>query len=38
VTTNEFYYLILVLAAFGTFAFGLAVARLEYAMSRRKRR
>jgi hypothetical protein len=38
VTTNEFYYLILVLAAFGTFALALATARLRYAATRRKRR
>jgi hypothetical protein len=29
-TTNEFYYLILVLGAFGTFAVSLALARLRY--------
>lgn len=38
VKTNEFYYLVLVLGAFGTFALALAVARLQYVVARRKRR
>jgi hypothetical protein len=29
-TTNEFYYLLLVLGAFGIFAVGLGIARLRY--------
>jgi hypothetical protein len=37
VKTNELYYLILVLGAFGTFAVALATARLRYTMSRRTR-
>jgi len=30
VTTNEFYYLLLVLGAFGAFAAGISVATLQY--------
>lgn len=29
-TTNEFYYLVLVLGAFGAFAVGLSVATIQY--------
>lgn len=34
--TNEFYYLVMVLGAFGTFAVAVAAARLEYTAWRRQ--
>jgi hypothetical protein len=36
VTTSEFYYLILVIGAFGTFAVALSVASAEYRASQRR--
>lgn len=35
-TNNEFYYLVLVVAAFGTFGIALALARLQYTAWRKK--